>query len=49
MRNLIFSAVLLAVALIGFNMMISGALSAARDAKVRALPQPIAPSHSGLR
>jgi len=43
MRSLIFSAVLLAVAAVGFHALISGSLAAARDVKAATFAERFAP------
>ena len=43
MRKLIFSVVLLAVATLGFHVLISKSLGAARSAKTAALPRLVVP------
>jgi hypothetical protein len=44
MRNLIFSALLLAVAAVGFHALISGSLAAARDARAATFSERFAPA-----
>ena len=44
MRSLVFSTLLLAVATLGFNALISASLAAARDAKVATFSERFAPA-----
>lgn len=44
MRSLIFAAVLLAVASVGFHALISGSLAAARDARAATFSERFAPA-----
>jgi hypothetical protein len=44
MRNLIFSAVLLAVAAVGFHALISASIAASRDAKAATFAERFAPA-----
>jgi hypothetical protein len=49
MRNLIFGAILLAIAAIGFHTLISSSLAAARDAKAATFSERFAPVLNAMK